>query len=1024
MTKQEPKPTPQGGENKIISILKSPIFLWLSALFALGGAIGMRTIGSDFFTSFVQVPQAAVPLLNQWIIDACSASFNPTVRPFFISDIFFAIGLFGLHLAFFYRLRREYNITWQVLAIIVFTLALVLDLLEGYSFFQEFQYDNASFKGRTLFIQNFKRLAYAASWTILIYLLISQMYQFMAENTLNIKVFFQDYFRYFYPSIISILGVAVLFSVMEQFDTVILMLTSGANLFIFSILYLISIIVVWFIPYYLFFTDAFYNKVEKADIQPYNSYMETKAGSAELVSYQGVYRLLKSIIPDEYYELIRKRVKEQTYKHYEANQSFHHVRAILGLLFIVILFNLQVNVYIILCEKVWLPTSLATLLFTIFLAALYLWSMRRVRTHFKFFRIVLIACGLLFLTLLALTFFEQENTRLTALYFTMTTVFAGMGYVFLLHYLISSFLDPSNRKKEKNDKTLAFGRWIPPNIYDRFTLVFMILCILPIPFLLFVGIYCLGGGFYNIHWLNSANFYLLFINGGICLFAFIDRLIKIYKKRGTLEIKTEVGFMKTFRENINKHSRKLYVIGITALVVLGIHMFRTENYHHEVRFVAEENKTVLPTLKEFTADFLQRPAVRNNSTIYLIAAEGGGLRGAYWTMSVLDSIARSNKPIYGRTFLQSGISGGGIGLGMYTYMQSVGDKNYNESISNRINTIGHRNFLTGDIAGLFTRALVSAVLRFESLKNYDDRHRMMSNSYFNIAGAPESLTKNPYYNLWTNAANKPIPLLFVNATRTEDGARAVVHPLRDGGTILEPFIDITKNHGGEYISYPDAVFLTNRFPGASPAARIESKGNFVDGGYYENSGLETILHTLQYMKAQIPLDQDSVYYQFFQKKIVLLNIQNSSGSFILNELLDEENLGAKDVNRIFKQGQVGSIISAAANSGMTGHSNYYNQLLKEKSIAAQFGLDAYHTFNLPHLINKEDPHKLLKGQIISDQCSLNEAVEGVNGKIKSTRGYVNAIKPPLGRVMHPKTTEYMRAMLQYPTVKTTIEQLE
>ena len=68
------------------------------------------------------------------------------------------------------------------------------------------------------------------------------------------------------------------------------------------------------------------------------------------------------------------------------------------------------------------------------------------------------------------------------------------------------------------------------------------------------------------------------------------------------------------------------------------------------------------------------------------------------------------------------------------------------------------------------------------------------------------------------------------------------------------------NHKTRQISFPDALFLANRFPVFSPTARIDGLGHFVDAGAVENSGLGTILQVLSKMKAYAPGDQDSVFY--------------------------------------------------------------------------------------------------------------------------------------------------------------------
>ena len=92
-----------------------------------------------------------------------------------------------------------------------------------------------------------------------------------------LKVFFSDFARrafrfrrkylsYFYPSLLSIAIIAFVFTQMDQFDSLFVdLIQSPGNFYAFTVLlFPVSLIIVWFIPSYLNFTDVQYSERNKA----------------------------------------------------------------------------------------------------------------------------------------------------------------------------------------------------------------------------------------------------------------------------------------------------------------------------------------------------------------------------------------------------------------------------------------------------------------------------------------------------------------------------------------------------------------------------------------------------------------------------------------------------------------------------------------------------------------------------------------------------------------------------------------
>jgi hypothetical protein len=106
------------------------------------------------------------------------------------------------------------------------------------------------------------------------------------------------------------------------------------------------------------------------------------------------------------------------------------------------------------------------------------------------------------------------------------------------------------------------------------------------------------------------------------------------------------------------------------------------------------------------------------------------------------------------------------------------------------------------------------------------------------------------------ALGKGLPAFFINTTEVETGLQNVWSNVQlDGLPLFEKrdLYGIQKTP----IRYSSAINLSDRFPLISPAGAFvrpntgkDSTRHFVDGGYYENKGSETLLQVLKALKLQ------------------------------------------------------------------------------------------------------------------------------------------------------------------------------
>lgn len=549
------------------------------------------------------------------------------------------------------------------------------------------------------------------------------------------------------------------------------------------------------------------------------------------------------------------------------------------------------------------------------------------------------------------------------------------------------------------------------------------------------------GDINNVIYVNPLNLFLIFFNGVLTLFAVLDRYFTLIKK--TNKFKSDSDFSKEDAEK--SRNWRFQIVTIFSLFILLLLATSTrENHYHDVDYypLAKKSKAkekAIFSLSGYTAEFLgnEKKDTSKKAPIILVASDGGGLRAAYWTLLVMNELdALTNEQFSKRVFMTTGISGGGIGLSMYTFQKA---KDMNLPNRKRMaDKIGRTNFLSGDMAGIFGRGFVTLLIpTFFDLSCWEDRSEAMAKNYFNLHN--EYLTiekkitytdfkKQPFHTLWTEKGYD-LPLLVVNTARTEDGARGIVHPLPYNADSIKVFVDLNKNYKEEYISYPDATFLTNRFPIMSPSGRIEGKGHFVDGGYLENSGLSTLSYYLQKMSAKVVTPKDSIFQEFRDRKIIVISINNDKSTYI------QSLFGSKvdSVNQSSPKGELSSIIGASASTGTTALPAYYKKIFADPNFGKRYGISDFEfiPIQLPYRFNAQDVHQAFYGQIAD--CTITDSVNTHNNRLlkfwtgnpnHASSNFVPINMPPLGRMLPENTRDYMKKMLTFPEVKNQLDSIK
>ncbi len=270
----------------------------------------------------------------------------------------------------------------------------------------------------------------------------------------------------------------------------------------------------------------------------------------------------------------------------------------------------------------------------------------------------------------------------------------------------------------------------------------------------------------------------------------------------------------------------------------------------------------------------------------LLAAEGGGIRAAYWTAAGLDLLrgtatagadgrvdwsTRGPENLCARALFGAGASGGAVGLTVARFSGS-------DSARSRVVAMSGPNALASATTGLFVRDTAYAATgvpffggpatpaNTTSGPRWLDRGGLIEVSWERSSGLATPFLPAESDPAWRSATGA----LVLNSTRVADGCRMWVSQLRlaDGragdcdspampsGHTTDLFASLSNGASGRTMTSGDqclgpitaatGAMLASRFPFVTPSGVVgpcdgQPEQQLVDGGYVENTGLATIL---------------------------------------------------------------------------------------------------------------------------------------------------------------------------------------
>ena len=457
----------------------------------------------------------------------------------------------------------------------------------------------------------------------------------------------------------------------------------------------------------------------------------------------------------------------------------------------------------------------------------------------------------------------------------------------------------------------------------------------------------------------------------------------------------------------NRITRLFFLYGAPAIFPFAVVLlFFSGSIGNELHLLKGTEKNNVISIEEFKEQFYTHIDSLNtpDSTLYFIASYGGGLKANAWNLFVLDTLSDfQGQNILDQTVAMSGVSGGALGQHFHTSLKRQGLNN--EQKKSIISTIARSNMLSLDFAWLLGFDLIREAIPFKSFSRPDRAGKAME-IYANALGDSDMKT-HAYQSYWADLfEHSYYPVQIANATGTHQ-RRGISCSVRfqDFPKVFPNADNLCDLGGNQSLSFADAVSISHRFPVFSPAAKIESKGHYVDGGYFENSGMLSLLDLFLY------LQQDSAWVKHFEDwNMAFIQIRNDKNAFLRSKL----KLNGIEISKT-KESKEFTAILKGLNS--IRHLPMY---LEQRMLSLSNPNVTYSAIDLPYRITKRGLKDVLHASQLSETSDslINKIIRDTDAEINRALSHHpnpdwGTIEPPLARYLSKPAVNYMEVMIEH-----------
>jgi predicted acylesterase/phospholipase RssA len=285
---------------------------------------------------------------------------------------------------------------------------------------------------------------------------------------------------------------------------------------------------------------------------------------------------------------------------------------------------------------------------------------------------------------------------------------------------------------------------------------------------------------------------------------------------------------------------------LTLLLLLAV-VSSIWNDNHNIRVLnasgSSDRDSLETALSKWHDQISKKYSDRPEHPLFIVTAEGGGIRAAYWTSIVLGSLQDKDRSFADHVFAISGVSGGSVGAAVFSALLT--DENARGQIVQRSEEMLGQDFLSSAIAAMlypdfaqrFCPIPIQLLDRGQWMeKSWEQAWRETARKH----GHDDNRFAEGFRSLWKQG-NPYVPVLFLNATSVERGNRVIGSNIQINPDEFLASDDLmNKIAPATDVPLSTAAHLSARFTYVSPAARfVSDNSHAVDGGYFENSGATT-----------------------------------------------------------------------------------------------------------------------------------------------------------------------------------------
>lgn len=472
---------------------------------------------------------------------------------------------------------------------------------------------------------------------------------------------------------------------------------------------------------------------------------------------------------------------------------------------------------------------------------------------------------------------------------------------------------------------------------------------------------------------------------------------------------------------ISKDSKNRFVLRLVIIPVLVIGvlygMRGIKNFH---RMEFTDTSTSM-RIQEYSNRLETHIADKNINRLAKVASFGGGLKSNLWNLLVLNQLETEVKErgmkneFLDYCFSFSGVSGGAVGLGNHLALDYSARENGLDRWK-AIEDIGNKNILSIDMAGIFWHDGFFNRFKFTNSRNKDRSYYAMEEYIKVLSNGKEEcrklLSESSQQHAWHKMyqSRGHIPALIVNTASTGPfpGVAFSLESkyLKSKDKEVFPGYILLEDESKD-LRYFDAISTSNRFPIMSPTAQVDDKGFFLDGGYFENSGLLTSSYFQNFLRSSSS--------KLKSVPVLTINVINSKSDYIRQFI---GNLVADRIT-INSSTNISSIIS-----GISDINKLPNVLRRAEGRYVE-GKDMFVSIYLPHLITSADVEALYGGRV-SFQPEVLELIQKNNNEVRNAiTDYAEAndldlnisthgiVEPPLARTLSKYAVIYQQAMITH-----------